>query len=113
MESRRKEGNPRGIYVFKQYAEKYVKTRPSSRYPTIDTINRKKFKKMLVGNLKYEFKNKKELIDFANNIFEKIGINDDLNHNISVRDELEYDYLLNTNNKTKKQIYEEFNKILS
>ena len=67
----------------------------------------------MVGNLKYEFKNKKELIDFANNIFEKIGINDDLNHNISVRDELEYDYLLNTNNKTKKQIYEEFNKLLS
>ena len=52
----------------------------------------------MVGNLKYEFKNKKELIDFANNIFEKIGINDDLNHNISVRDELEYDYLLRADN---------------
>lgn len=109
IESRRKKGDPRGKFVFKQFAKRYIRTDDSG----IDVINRIEFRKLLISNLKYEFKNKEELFDFSNEVFEMMNINDDLDHNITVKDDYKYDYLVSTLGKSKDEIFEEIEKILA
>jgi hypothetical protein len=52
------------------------------------------------------------LLSFANDMFKKMNIDDDLNHWIKLRDEYKCDYLLNTNEKSKDDIYEELDELL-
>lgn len=106
LELRRKEGDPRGIFAFSQFADRYIKT-DEDNPKKIEKINRNNFKNLLLKYFKYEFQNKKQLIDFSNNIFKKMEIDDDNDHYIRVRDNIKYDYLLNTTNKTKKEIFKE------
>ena len=53
IESRRKEGDSRGSFVFKQFAKRYTRSDNSG----IDIVNRASFRELLMNNLKYEFKN--------------------------------------------------------
>ena len=108
IESRRIEGDPRGTFVFDQFAKRYTKTDKDG----IDTVNRKKFNKILLDNFKYDFKNKEELDKFCVDVFEQMGITDDKDHLIKVKDEVKYDYLLNTVSKTKEEIFKEVDSIL-
>lgn len=111
IESRRIEGDFRpSLFVFNQFTERYTKTDKDG----IDTVNRKKFKEILLENFKYEFKNKEELDKFSINIFEKMGINDDNDHSIKVRDDIDikYDFLLNTVGKSQEEIFKEAENIL-
>ena len=107
IESRRIEGDSRGIFVFREFTERYTKTNKDG----IDTVNRKKFNRILLDNFKYYFKNKEELDKFSINIFEKMGINDDNDHSIKVKDEIKYDYLLNTVGKSQEEIFKEVESI--
>lgn len=108
IESRRLEGDPRGTFVFKQYAKRYTKTDKDG----IDTVNRKKFNKILLDNFKYDFKNKEELDTFCNDTFEQMGITDDEDHLIKVKDEVKYNYLLTTLGKSREEIFKEVKSIL-
>ena len=106
LESRRKKGDIRGVFAFDQFAERYIKT--SENDPNkIEQINRKNFIKLLLKYFKYEFKNKNHLIEFANEIFQKMNINDDKYNWIKLRLEFKYDYLLITTGKTKEDIFKE------
>jgi len=96
--------SPRGLFVFNQYSKKYVKTDDISK--SIDTVNRQKFVEIL-KTMKYEFKSENDLVDFANKIFKELGIEDDNDHHIKLRDEFAYDYILNTTNKSKEEIFAE------
>jgi adenylate kinase family enzyme len=106
LELRRKECDPRGINAFSQFADRYIKT-DEDNPKKIEKINRNNFKNLLLKNFKYEFQNKKQLIDFSNEIFKKMEIDNDDDHYIKVRDNIKYDYLLNTTNKSKPQIFKE------
>jgi adenylate kinase family enzyme len=106
LESRRKECDPRGIYAFSQFADRYIKTNEDNP-KKIEKINRNTFKNLLLKNFKYEFQNKKQLIDFSNEIFKIMEIEDDKDHYIKVRDNIRYNYLLNTTNKSKTEIFKE------
>ena len=108
IESRRLEGDPRGTFVFNQFAERYTKTDKDG----IDTVNRKKFNKILLDNFKYDFKNKEELDKFSVDVFEQMGITNDKDHLKKVRDEVKYDYLLNTVGKSREEIFKEVDSIL-
>ena len=106
LESRRKECDPRGTFAFSQFADRYIKT-DENELKKIEKINRNSFKNLLLKYFKYEFQNKKQLIDFSNEIFKQMEIEDDDDHYIKVRDNIRYDYLLNTTNKSKQQIFKE------
>lgn len=107
IELRRKnKDNPGGVSAFSQFAVRYIKTDENN--PTkIEKINRNNFKNLLLKHFKYEFENKKQLIDFSNEIFKEMKILDDNDHYIKVRDNIKYNYLLNTTNKNKQQIFKE------
>jgi adenylate kinase family enzyme len=110
IELRRKnKDNPGGVSAFSQFAIRYIKT-DEDNPKKIEKINRNNFKNLLLKNFKYEFQNKKQLIDFSNEIFKKMEIEDDDDHYIKVRDNISYDYLLNTTNKSKLQIFKELQK---
>ena len=107
IELRRKKGDPRSVLnVFSQFADRYIKT-DENNSKKIEKINRNNCKNLLLKNFKYEFQNKKQLIDFSNEIFKQMEIDDNDDHYIKVRDNIRYDYLLNTTNKTKKEIFKE------
>ena len=110
LESRRKEGDSRGVFAFDQFANRYIATKEDDMNK-IEKINRLNFIKILLQNFKYEFANKKELLEFAKNTFEKMNIKDNRDHWIKLRDEYQCDYLLNTKNKTKQDIFQELEKI--
>jgi adenylate kinase family enzyme len=108
IESRRKEGEPRGVGVYYQFADKYIKANiEKDKDNIIDYVNKPDFIKLLLKYFKYEFSNKKFLINFADNVFNYMGIKDDKSHPIKLRDEFKYDYLINTTDKTKEQIFNE------
>ena len=109
IESRRIEGDPRGVFVFRQFAKRYTKTDKDG----IDIVNRKKFNKILLDNFKYDFKNKEELDKFSIDVFEKMNITDDKNYLIKVKDGIKYDYVLNTVDKSKEEIFKEVETILN
>ena len=111
IESRRKEGDRRGIFVFSQFSDRYVKC-INNNIKKIEIVNREKFKLILLKNFKYEFKNEDELIDFSNNVFKKMNILDDKDHFIKLRDEYICDYLLITTNKTKDDIFNELKSLI-
>jgi adenylate kinase family enzyme len=107
IELRRKnKNNPPEIVPFSQFSNRYIKT-DEDNPKKIEKINRNNFKNLLLKNFKYEFQNKKQLIDFSNEIFKKMEIDDNDDHYIKVRDNIRYDYLLNTTNKSKSQIFKE------
>ena len=109
LESRRKEGDSRGIFAFKQFAERYIKT-TNDDMGKIEKINRSDFRKILLKFFKYEFKNEDILNEFCENTFNTMNIFDDKDHYIKLRDEFICDYLLITTNKTKEDIYGELEK---
>ena len=106
MISRKAKNDPRGKFVFKQYSERFIKT---TKDKAIDIVNRQAFKQLLLDNFKMEFTGEKDLDDFCNEIFKNMGIEDDTDHGITIREEEKPDYLLNTNDKTKKDIENELN----
>ena len=105
----RKETDHRGIFVFEQYAKKYIRS-DTAEY-SIDIINRKLFIENLI-QIEYEFSSKHELINFANDIFLLMGIDNDENHFVKLRSTIQYDYIIDTNNKSPYDIYSELNKII-
>ena len=109
--SRKAENDPRGTFVFKQFSNRFIKTTIKSKI--IDTVNRKKFKKILLDNFKMEFTGKTDLENFCIEIFKNMEIEDDLDHNITIRDDYKYNYLLNTNGKTKEDIIDELNILIN
>lgn len=111
IESRRKDGDNRGVFVFSQFSNRYIKCK-NNDVKKIETVNRKKFKHLLLKNFKYEFKNEDELIDFSNNVFDEMNISDDKDHFIKLRDEYICDYLLITTNKTKDDIFNELKNLI-
>jgi adenylate kinase family enzyme len=111
LEIRRKNGDIRGVFAFKQFSERYIKCK-NNDLQKIEVINRKDFYKILLKYFKYEFKNEEELIKFSNDIFSNMNIIDDNDHFIKLRNEYKYDYLLITTNKTKTDIFNELNKII-
>jgi hypothetical protein len=102
IHSRRIE-EPRGLSVFDQFSTKYISTTEKG----IDIVNKSVFKDKLLSKLQYLFTSKDEIDKFVDKLFESIGIYDDDIHNIKVRDELKYDYLLNTNNKQLDELAKE------
>ena len=111
LEIRRKNGDRRGVFAFKQFSERYIKCK-NNDLQKIEIINRKDFYKILLKYFKYEFKNEEELMKFSNDIFSNMNIMDDKDHFIKLRNEYKYDYLLITTNKTKTDIFNELNKII-
>ena len=111
VESRRKDGDNRGVFVFSQFSSRYIKCKNNDE-KKIETVNRKNFKDLLLKKFKYEFKNKDDLINFSNNVFKEMKISDDLDHYVKLRDEYICDYLLITTNKTKDDIFNELKKII-
>ena len=111
IESRRKEGDRRGVFVFSQFSDRYIKCK-NNDVKKIETVNRKNFKDLLLKKFKYEFKNEDDLIKFANNVFEGMNILDDKDHFIKLRDEYICDYLLITTDKTKDDIFDELKKLI-
>ena len=110
LEYRRKAGDRRTAYAtYNQFADRYIKCN-NNDIKKIEIINREHFKKLLLKYFKYAFDNQAELIKFSNDIFKKMNINDDNDHYIKVRDEIKYDYLLITTNKTKDEIFNELSK---
>ena len=112
LRSRLMENDPRGVFVFTQFSKRYITTEKTD-LNKIDKINRSKFKQILLDNFKSEFENEEELVKFSNDTFAQMNINDDKNHWIKLRDGLVYDYLLNTTDKSKNEIYEELNTVFN
>lgn len=109
IESRRKEGDSRGKFVFKQFAKRYSRSDDLG----IDVVNRAVFRELLMDNMKYEFKNEEELFDFAKEVFDMMDISDDSDHNITIKEDYKYDYLISTLRKSKNEIFEDIGKILT
>ena len=61
----------------------------------------------------HKFTGKKDLTEFCNKTFMTMNIEDDEDHGIKVRDEFKYNYLLNTNEKSKKEIFQELDVLFS
>jgi len=106
LKEMKNENEPRTKFVFTDFSETYIKTYEDNP-KKIEKINRNNFKNLLLKHLKYEFTDKTHLINFANDIFKKMEIDDDNDHYIRVRDNIKYDYLLNTSNKSKTEIFKE------
>jgi hypothetical protein len=104
INSRRLEGDYRGMFVFTQFAERYI---ICSEKDGIDTINKVEFIALLKANFKFEFASEKDLIVFADEVFIKMGIEDEKEYYIKLRDEYRCDYLLNTTGKSPEMIYAE------
>lgn len=117
IERRRKTGNFRSLNVFNQYVKMYEVT----SNPSIDIINRISFISILQKYLKYFFIDKQELIAFAHKIFSDLGINDDIDHYVKIRQfynnnpnhPIEWDYIVDINNKSSSDIEQELTSLLS
>jgi len=109
LEKRRKTGDTRGIFAFEHFSERYMKTDGTN---DLGIYNRKKFKKLLLDNLKYLFTDENDLNGFADHIFHNMGIDNDENYYLKLRDEYEYDYFLNTTDKSVEDVLDEISKIL-
>jgi len=84
--------------MFEQYSIRFIKT--DTPMNSLDTINRKQFIKQLSSGVKYLFESEKQLIEFVNKIFAHMEIFDDDDHYIELRSEYQYDYIINTNDKS-------------
>ena len=106
VNSRRLEGDYRGMFVFTQFAERYIQCGEKD-IKKIDVINKPELITLLKANFKFEFASEKDLITFADEVFLKMNIKDDNAHSIKLRDGYRCDYLLNTTGKTPEMIYDE------
>jgi hypothetical protein len=100
----------RGLFVFDQYSSRYITTEAND---FIDKISKPTFINKLKEKMKYEFDSEDDLIKFANETFQQIGITDDKEHGIKLRDSFEYDYLVKTDGREPKDIFVELQKIVS
>jgi hypothetical protein len=110
INNRRKEGDLRGLNVFRQFSWRYISCNKDEDY--IDIVNLPEFKAILNRYLKYEFENRQQLDTFANDIFNNMGIKDNKKHYIKLRNQYKYNYVLNTTNKTKNDIFKELGKFI-
>ena len=106
---KRRNTEPRGLGPFHQFAERYEVTNGevTNGNKTIDTIDKPSFIDKLKQKLKYEFDSETTLNEFANDFFKKIGIEDDLMHQIKLRDNYRCDYLVKTNGRDRVDIFKE------
>jgi hypothetical protein len=114
LNSRRIEGDARGVFAFEQFAQRYVKCIESDPQK-IDTVNLGDFITLL-KNFKYEFASEEELKTFAMKMFSNMDIKEEDKggeHSIKLRDRFRCDYLLNTTKKTPTVIYEELKAIFT
>jgi hypothetical protein len=103
---------PRGVWLFeKQFVKYYMKT--NNKKESIDIINFNQFIKSL-EKIKWEFESEKDLVDFAKNIFNKLGINKIIkNKDYYIKPQLNnYDLILITKNKSPKELKDEILKNL-
>ena len=110
LETRRKTGDMRGVFAFRQFSDRYIKCDNDDK---IETINKNDFIKILLRYFKYEFRNKDDLIKFSDDVFNNMNIYDNKDYYVKLRNEYIYDYLLITTNKTKEEIFYELNDIIS
>lgn len=112
LERRRKEGDVGNAQaVFSQFAELYYKS--EQKQFTLGTVNRKEFIEMLKKSFRYEFENEQEIQDFAIDIFVRMGIGDNKDHYIGLRNEFPIDLIFDVSSKTKRQIYKSLRKLLN
>jgi hypothetical protein len=101
--NKRKNSNPRGKFVFNQFAKYYMVTDNINK--SIDTINLKSFIKNL-KKMKYGFESEKALKKFAKDIFKSLGISkisDTKDYHIKPRYS-KFDMILPTKNKSPTQL---------
>lgn len=102
---KRRNYDPRGLFVFDQFTELYTFTENENE--AIDIICLKDFIKSL-KNIKYLFSNEKELITFAKKIFKELKIKYlQVNKKYYIKSIFKYDIVLNSTNKTSKQLVKE------
>ena len=114
LNSRRIEGDARGVFAFEQFAQRYIKCDISDP-KKIDTVNLGDFMTLL-KHFKYEFASEEELKTFAMKMFSNMDIKEEDKggeHSIKLRDGFRCDYLLNTTKKTPTVIYEELKAIFT
>lgn len=95
--------SPRHLNVFRQYANKFVASNKSTH---LGKINRTKFYETL-KQMKYEFASENELIKFADKIFADMDIHDNEDHYVKLRENHQYDLIVNTHGKSPEEIYNE------
>ena len=98
--NKRKNYDPRGKFVFEQFAKYYIKTTDKNK--SFDSINLKCFIKDLY-QIKYEFESKDALIKFAKNIFKSMDISNDKDHYIRPRYS-KFNIILSTKGKTLDEL---------
>jgi len=102
---KRKSYDPRGLFVFNHFTQIYTYT--DNENEAIDSVCLKDFIKNL-KNIKYFFLNEKDLIEFAKKIFENLNIkNLQINKNYYIKPIFKYDIVLNSTNKTSKELVKE------
>jgi len=102
---KRKNYEPRNLFVFEQFTEIYTTT--DNEIEAIDVICLKDFIKNL-KKVKYFFSNEKEITTFAKKIFKKVNIKYlQINKNYYIKPICKYDIVLNSTNKTPKKLVEE------
>jgi len=104
--------DPRGLFVFDQFANLFVRADPSDSN-IIDYIDKNNFIEKLKSKLKYLFESEDDLINFATKTFLAMDIPDDNGYPIKLRNTFKYDYLINTSDKTPDQIFEQLKNDLS
>lgn len=109
IDERRKKMDPRGLFALNQFIEKYEKTSDKDKEWVSKNmiVNKKKFIEKLKEYLKYEFENESALINFAEDLFKKMEIDDDDDHFVKLRDKFYYDHIINTSGKSKLKVSEE------
>lgn len=96
---KRKTYDSRGLFVFNQFTNYYVK---SNNKTGIDTVNVNDFIKSL-KNIKYLFESEKELILFAKNTFKNLGIKNNKTYYIVPRYKF-FNAIINTKDKTPTEL---------
>ena len=105
---KRRNYEPRGLNVFHQFTILYTIT--DKENDAIGVVCLKDFIKDL-KQVKYLFSSEKELITFAKDIFKKLNIKyQKMDKKYYIKPVDKYDIVLNTTNKTPKQLVKELNK---
>jgi hypothetical protein len=95
----------RDLFVFDQFTEIYTYT--DNENEAIDIVCLKDFITNL-KNIKYFFSNEEELIKFAKKIFKNLNIKKlQINKNYYIKPIFKYDIVLNSTNKTSKELVKE------
>lgn len=99
---------PRGKWVFTNFTDLYEIT--DDEKSSIDTINRKKLI-LLLKKIKWDFRDEKQLKEFAYETCKDMGIDDDKDHFIKVKDN-NIDYIIKTKGYDPKKLYKFIYKIV-